>query len=296
MAKTRQEIRNFLDSKVGHTCIDKSDAGLNGQCVCLIKSLMEFIGVGSPYAARGNAKDAGDTYIRQGIGVSGKGWLTIVVNRSMGGGYGHIWIDLINETNYESNGARALVTTKGTRPISQGQQFINFDKWVLPDPVTPPQSNQGSNKDMTPAFIRRVYYMVNNQEPSQTEVDFHMAKSNPESFINGFGDSPLWLTLSRERDALAAERNRVIAERDEARTALESAGKALVASQSTISDLRDILSRKEGDIITLNAQIESKDTEIAKLKETPIVTPTVPSENPLIALIRKIIESFKGNK
>lgn len=130
MARTKAEVRAFLDSKVGHTCTDKSNADLNGQCVSLIKNLMDFLGVPNPYGARGNAKDAGDIYIAQGIGTSGRGWLTICVNRDMGGGYGHIWVDLAGEANYESNGARALVTTKNTRPISQGQQFINFDKWI----------------------------------------------------------------------------------------------------------------------------------------------------------------------
>ena len=134
MAKTKAEIRAFLDSKVGGIVPHPGYPDLNGQCVTLTKALMEFLGVPNPYAARGDAINAGDTYIRQGLGKPGKGWLTIVVNRDMGyiGGvhYGHIWIDLQGEANYESNGARALYTTKNTRPITQGQQFINFDQWV----------------------------------------------------------------------------------------------------------------------------------------------------------------------
>lgn len=134
MARTKAEIRAFLDGQVGKIAPHPGYPDLNGQCVTLTKALMEFLGVPNPYAARGDAINAGDTYIRQGLGTAGKGWLTIVVNRDMGyiGGvhYGHIWIDLQNEANYEANGARALYTTKNTRPISQGQQFINFDKWV----------------------------------------------------------------------------------------------------------------------------------------------------------------------
>ena len=143
MARTRAEVRAFLDSKVNHICVDQSDQRLNGQCVCLIKNLMDFLGVPNPYAARGNAKDAGDAYIRQGIGTSGRGWLTVVVNRDMGliAGvrYGHIWLDLLNESNFESNGARALYVTKNTRPVQQGQQFINFDKWITGDDEMPIQ-------------------------------------------------------------------------------------------------------------------------------------------------------------
>ncbi len=137
MARTKAEIRAFLDGQVGKIAPHPGYPSLNGQCVTLTKALMEFLGVPNPYAARGDAINAGDTYIRQGLGTAGKGWLTIVVNRDMGyiGGvhYGHIWIDVQGEANYEANGARALYTTKNTRPISQGQQFVNFDKWVKED-------------------------------------------------------------------------------------------------------------------------------------------------------------------
>ncbi len=134
MARTKAEIRAFLDGQVGTSAVHPGIPDLNGQCITLTKALLAFLGVPNPYAARGDAIRAGDTYIRQGIGIEGKGWLTVVVNRDMGYidgvHYGHIWIDLRGEANYESNGARALHTTKNTRPISQGQQFINLDKWV----------------------------------------------------------------------------------------------------------------------------------------------------------------------
>lgn len=134
MARTKAEVRAFLDSKVGSIVPHPGYPDLNGQCVTLTKALMEFLGVPNPYKARGNARDAGDTMLREGIAKNGKGWLTVVVNRDMGliGGvrYGHIWVDLQGEANYESNGARALYTTKNTRPLSQGQQFINLDQWI----------------------------------------------------------------------------------------------------------------------------------------------------------------------
>jgi hypothetical protein len=142
MAKSKQEIRDFLNAQVGRK-VNTKCGSLNGQCVSLIKALMEFLGVSDPYGARGNAKDAGDTYIRQGIGKRGQGWLTICVNRNMGGGYGHIWVDLTNEANYEQNGARALSTTKNTRSISQAQQFVNFDQWVASEPAPSPSPSGG---------------------------------------------------------------------------------------------------------------------------------------------------------
>lgn len=152
MARTKQEVRNFLNSQVGKKVNAK--AGIyNGQCVSLIKALMEFLGVPNPYAARGNARDVGDTLLRQGVANNGKGWLTLAVNRDMGliGGvrYGHIWIDLQGEANYEQNGARALLTTKNTRPISQGQQFVNLDKWIKATPKPPAKkSNETIAKEV----------------------------------------------------------------------------------------------------------------------------------------------------
>lgn len=142
MAKTRQEVRDFLNSQVG--LMVNAKAGIfNGQCVTLIKALLEFLGAPNPYAARGNAKDAGNTLVRQGIAANKKGWLNVVVNRDMGNiyepslgkyvNYGHIWLDLEGEANYEQNGARALHVTKNTRPISQAQQIINLDQYIKTD-------------------------------------------------------------------------------------------------------------------------------------------------------------------
>lgn len=135
MARTKAEVRAFLDSKVGTIVPHPGYPSLNGQCVTLTKALMEFLGVPNPYVARGDARYAGDNYLREGIADNGRGWLTVVVNRDMGlidgVRYGHIWIDLTDEANYESNGARALYTTKNTRPITQGQQFVNYDKWLI---------------------------------------------------------------------------------------------------------------------------------------------------------------------
>lgn len=137
MARTKQEVRDFLNSQVGQRVNAKSGI-YSGQCVSLIKALLEFLGVPNPYAGRGNAISVNDTLLREGIAANGGGWLTIVVNRDMGrifengvwNNYGHIWIDLQGEANFEQNGAKALYTTKNTRPISQGQQFVNFDKYI----------------------------------------------------------------------------------------------------------------------------------------------------------------------
>lgn len=138
MARTKSEIRSWLNARVGKKVKDKSNYYLDGQCVALIKALLEFLGAPNPYQARGNAKDYGDTLLRQGIAKKGRGYLNVVVNRSMGviGGvrYGHIWVDLKDYANYEQNGARALHVTKNTRPYSQRQQVINLDKYIISPP------------------------------------------------------------------------------------------------------------------------------------------------------------------
>lgn len=62
MVKTIGEVRSYLDSLIGTITIDKSDRSLDGQCVSLIKNLLEFLGAPNPYAARGHAKDIPSTY------------------------------------------------------------------------------------------------------------------------------------------------------------------------------------------------------------------------------------------
>ena len=136
MAKTKQEIRVWLDRQVGQS-IAKTDGGYPGQCVSLIQALLAFLGASDGKTAMGHAKDFGDALVARGIAKNGKGWLNICVNRNMGWGYGHVWIDLYNETNYEQNGAQAFVTTKGTRPVGQAQQIINLDQYVTGDAPAP---------------------------------------------------------------------------------------------------------------------------------------------------------------
>lgn len=134
MARTKNEVRKWLESQVGKKVADKSNSALNGQCVALVKALLEYLGAPNPYKARGNAKDVGDSYVREGIAKNGAGWLYVVVNRNMGGGYGHVWIDLAREGRvYEQNGARALHVTKNTRPWAQRQQVVNLDRYIKAD-------------------------------------------------------------------------------------------------------------------------------------------------------------------
>lgn len=126
----------------------------------------------------------------------------------------------------------------------------------------------GSNKDMTPKFIKRVYYMVMNQTPTQAEVDFHMSKSNPESFINGFGD-PLWLRLSNERDDLAKQRDTAVAERKAMATARDQAQKTLALSADELAKMNERIKGYDASIKTLTSQLVAKDAKIQELQAQP---------------------------
>ena len=194
MARTRAEVRAFLNSKVGSVVPTKPSSNLNGQCVTLIKALMEYLGAPNPYAARGNAKDAGTNYINQGIGTSGKGWLTICVNPSMGGGYGHIWVDLAGEANYESNGAKALRTTKNTRPISQARQFVNFDKWIK-EPTqggsnVADKANLNTARILSAAILHRDYNAVHQGKTDSDLNTNHVNKDLTNGYIFNLFSSP----------------------------------------------------------------------------------------------------------
>ena len=130
MSRTQQEIRNYLDGTVGTKVVCTNNRSLDGQCVTLIKALLAFLGCPTAWQARGNATDVATNYVRDGLAKNGKGWLQVCVNHDYAGGLGHVWIDLSGETNYESNGAKALTATKGTRNINQAQQIVNLDQWV----------------------------------------------------------------------------------------------------------------------------------------------------------------------
>lgn len=207
MARTKAEIRAFLDSQVGKR-VNAKCGSLSGQCVSLIKALFEFLGVANPYAARGNAKDAGNNYVKQGIARAGDGWLRICVNPHMGGGYGHIWIDLKDETNYEQNGARALTTTKGTRPISNAKQIINLDNWIQPDYVAPAGSTDG-RVAQNGTFTASVNRNIRREHPAGAIVGvFNAGASQCYDSYRDYGNFRYvsWIGASGKRNYVAVRR------------------------------------------------------------------------------------------
>ncbi|MGC6770501.1 lysozyme, partial [Enterococcus sp. LJL51] len=136
MAKTIGEVKSFLDSLIGQITVDKSNAGLNGQCVSLIKNILEFVGAPNPYAARGNAKDIPVTYVSEGIANVGSGTLNIAVNRNGGGGYGHVWVK-IGSDSWQANWAGFPVKKNvGEDPITD---ILNLDQWISTSGTSTPE-------------------------------------------------------------------------------------------------------------------------------------------------------------
>lgn len=128
--RTKQEVIDFLESKVGTKVKCIGNPSLDGQCVTLIKSLLEFLGVLDPYKARGHAKTVISSYLKEGIADPGAGFLSVFSNKNMGGEYGHIWCNAGegSGTYYESNGAKQLLVTKGkTYPYDA---VCNLDKYI----------------------------------------------------------------------------------------------------------------------------------------------------------------------
>lgn len=128
--RTKQEVIQFLESKVGTKVKCVGNASLDGQCVTLIKSLMEFLGVPDPYKARGHAKTCISSYINEGIAKQGTGFLTVFSNKDMGGGYGHVWCKA-GDTTYESNGQKPLIVTKNITYTYDA--VCNFDSYITSD-------------------------------------------------------------------------------------------------------------------------------------------------------------------
>ncbi|MGM0117374.1 lysozyme [Enterococcus sp. AZ189] len=127
MARTIGEVKNFLDGLVGQITVDKSDASLNGQCVSLIKNLLEFLGAPNPYGARGNASDIPNTYVSQGIARSGSGTLTIAVNRQIADGFGHVWVKIGSDSWQANYAGKAVKKNVNEVAITD---LLNLNQWI----------------------------------------------------------------------------------------------------------------------------------------------------------------------
>ncbi|WP_375179766.1 lysozyme [Enterococcus rotai] len=152
MVKTIGEVRSFLDSLVGKVTVDKSDSGLNGQCVSLIKNLLEFLGAPNPYAARGNAKDIPNTYVSQGIAKAGNGTLNIAVSRNGGGGYGHVWVKIGSDSWQANWNGFAVKKNVGEVSITD---ILNLDQWLSTGGTSVPSQKATNLGSQGEALIKK---------------------------------------------------------------------------------------------------------------------------------------------
>ncbi len=131
--RTKKQVVDFLESKVGGGVKCKGNPALDNECVTLIKSLMEFLGVPNPYRARGHGKDCISKYLNEGIADKDTGFISVFSNRNMGNGYGHIWLNAGEGkgTYYESNGVKPKLVTKGK--TYSYDMVCNFDKYIGED-------------------------------------------------------------------------------------------------------------------------------------------------------------------
>lgn len=263
MARTRAEVRAYLESAIGQS-IDANCGEYRGQCVSLIKGLFNFLGVPNPYAARGNAKDAANTYLNQGIATNGGGWLNVCVNKNMGliGGvyYGHIWIDLQNEANYEQNGKTALRTTKNTRPISQAQQIVNLDKWV-----TNPGGTMATINDDVGRQIGWHYLGRNGFDGKPNALQAPQGDITGKELTNA--QLSAFFLSAEARDWRDSRIHKVYGERDALRVSNAQLNTQITNMTKQLSDANKVIETQKASIAQLTSTVNEKNAEISGLQD-----------------------------
>lgn len=143
------------------------------------------------------------------------------------------------------------------------------------DPMSVLPSVQKERQLMTPNFITRTYWLANGRNPNQDEINFHMANSNPESFVNGFGDFPLWRTQQDQLNNLQAkvnELNAALARQNE----LEA-----VEDQTEASVIAELSQAKER-IASLTIELETARVAIAVSQLPAVESVAQPTVGPTV--------------
>ena len=189
--RTKQEVIDFLESKVGGGVPHPGKPELDSQCVTLIKALMEFLGVPNPYKARGHAKTAISAYLNEGIADPGTGFISVFSNKFMGGGYGHIWCNVGDGigTYYESNGVKPLIVTKGE--VYSYDAVCNFDKYIA--------ENNGSNEPEKEKDMLLEYLGANNEQEAKKRLAEHLGEKDGKCNWGAEGQMGGFLGSAREK-------------------------------------------------------------------------------------------------
>jgi hypothetical protein len=275
MARTKAEIRQWLDNQVGSS-LAKPNGEYRGECVSFIQQLLAFLGASSGNDAMGNAKDFDNALLSKGIANNGPGWLNIAVNPFMGGGYGHIWVDVSNEFNIEQNGAVGRTVTKNTRPISYARQLVNLDKWIAPD------NTNNQTGESTMETLKSMYWRLLGREADAGGLQHHSANVSSKGWEFVYND--LKNSTEGQNDWNWRNPDRV--------RQLETANNQ---KDGIISDLKTALANEQAkppkEVIK----------EVEKIVEKPVEVPvythdkeTKDNVNKILAMVTSIFDYFSG--
>lgn len=314
--RTKQEVINFLESKVGTKVPCVGNPSLDGQCVTLIKSLMEFLGVPNPYKARGHAKSCISAYLSEGIAKQGTGFLSVFSNKDMAGSYGHIWCNAGegNGVYYESNGQKPLIVTKGK--TYSYDMVCNFDQYITND--TEGQNTQktytqaewqqerderNKNWDLYQSQLKENEILKSTiqvkdekikslEEKHQSLVEFIIAKISPlVSFVDNSEEAAKQAILDviSKQDVLAKEIKDTKEAAEKKERELVKANEDLLIKLETVQAKFDKMVRQHTD------DIESMQENIDKLQKQIDIKKQKEAQNDAIKkFITSIINKLKG--
>ena len=263
--KTKQEVINFLESKVGTKVPCKGNSSLDGHCVTLIKALMEFLDMPDPYKARGHANTCIQTYLDEGIADKGIGFLSVFSNKNMGGDYGHVWCNAGegNGVYYESNGAKSLICTKGK--TYQYDHVCNFDRYIKDNPVedTKP-STDGKDEMQTLEFLDCA-----NFETAERKLIEHLGISGKKCAWGDASGKDTGGYLGSERrqnEALKEQLSKQNIELAVSREAIKQLEEINAAYEDERLELKKQINTFDETIIDKNKKLEQLQKELMTLK------------------------------
>jgi len=263
--RTKQEVIDFLESKVGGGVKCIGNSSLDSQCVTLIKSLMEFLGVPSPYKARGHAKTAISAYLNEGIADPATGFISVFSNKDMGSGFGHIWCNAGEGDGiyYESNGVKALTVTKGK--TYSFDSVCNFDKYIRDGEPTDNSMMEIKKTEFTRlideanAKDTKISELTNDLEGEKSKTDEVRKELN--TFMETLASK---LTVITDKAEIIGAVERLLSQESEMTQKLVQAEKAYISLES---DKKDEIGQLKKEISELRTTNERQSKMIEKLED-----------------------------
>ena len=224
-----------------------NDGDLTGQCVSLVKWFgAEMCNLPNPGAARGNAKDFGDTLVRQGLAYevapNQRQQGDLVVWPQDGGGYGHIGVLLSGDRVFEENVALPGSSTRvvaGNRVYSSridplyanwrrgGARFYRMRNYV------------GNRPAVSDEQIRQVYREVLEREADEGGINHYRQQAS-----KGWGVDQIRSDLMNSNERKQLEANKAQAAQAAQAAAAQKDAETTAAIKQAY---RDILEREADD-------------------------------------------------